>query len=194
VKPGSANVCGRRAGGYRGGSRPEHVRRIPMATLVRHAMSEAPKTLEPTMTAADAAGIMASYDVGAVPLVEAGRVVGVVTDRDIVTRIVAARRDPLDVQLREFASTAVVEVSPDTDLVGARDLMAAHRIRRLPVVKDGQLVGMLSLGDVALASASKRVVGEVLTDVSESASTEDLNPGPDRGTPDRVAEQEDARS
>jgi CBS domain-containing protein len=165
-----------------------------MATLVRHAMSEAPKTLEPTMTAADAAGIMASYDVGAVPLVEAGRVVGVVTDRDIVTRIVAARRDPLDVQLREFASTAVVEVSPDTDLVGARDLMAAHRIRRLPVVKDGQLVGMLSLGDVALASASKRVVGEVLTDVSESASTEDLNPGPDRGTPDRVAEQEDARS
>jgi CBS domain-containing protein len=149
-----------------------------MAILVRHAMSEAPKTLEPTMTAADAAGIMASYDVGAVPLVEAGRVVGVITDRDIVTRVVAARRDPLDVQLQEFATTAVVEVSPDTDLVGARDLMAAHRIRRLPVVKDGQLVGMLSLGDVALASASKRVVGEVLTDVSESASTEDRNPWP----------------
>src|SRR5689334_1011713 len=106
-----------------------------MAILVRHAMSEAPKTLEPTMTATDAAGIMASYDVGAVPLVEAGRVVGVITDRDIVTRVIAARRDPLDVQLQEFATIAVVEVSPDTDLVGARDLMAAHRIRRLPVVK-----------------------------------------------------------
>jgi CBS domain-containing protein len=72
--------------------------------------------------------------------------------------------------------------------------MAAHRIRRLPVVKDGQLVGMLSLGDVALASASKRVVGEVLVDVSESASTEDRNPGPDPGTPDRVAEAEKAGS
>lgn len=165
-----------------------------MAILVRHAMSEAPKTLEPTMTAADAAGIMASYDVGAVPLVEAGRVVGVITDRDIVTRVVAARRDPLEVQLQEFASSAIVEVSPDTDLVGARDLMAAHRIRRLPVVKDGHLVGMLSLGDVALASASKRVVGEVLADVSESASTEDRNAGPDTGTPDRVTEPGSAGS
>ena len=99
---------------------------------------------------------MASYDVGAVPLVEAGRVVGVIADRDIVTRVVAARRDPLDVQLQEFASTAVVDVSPDTDLVAPGSEWPRIGLRRLPVVKDGQLVGILSLGDVALASASKR--------------------------------------
>jgi CBS domain-containing protein len=68
----------------------------------------------------------------------------------------------------------------------ARDLMATHRIRRLPVVKDDELVGVLSLGDVALADASNRAVGDTLEEVSMSDSTTELNAGPDRGTPDRV--------
>jgi CBS domain-containing protein len=157
-----------------------------MATLVRHAMSEAPKALDPTMVVSDAAGIMANYDVGAVPVVEGGRVIGMVTDRDIVTRVVAARKDASEVCLGDIATTSLVEVSPDMDLVSARDLMAEHRIRRLPVVKDDQLVGILSLGDVALASASKRAVGETLVDVSESERTMDLNDGPDVGTPGRA--------
>jgi predicted transcriptional regulator len=65
--------------------------------------------------------------------------------------------------------------------------MAEHRIRRLPVMKDDKLVGILSLGDIALQDASKRAVGEALEHVSESPSTADMNEdAPERGTPDRV--------
>jgi CBS domain-containing protein len=158
-----------------------------MSTLVRHAMTEAPKALSPDLSAGDAAGIMANFDVGAVPIIEAGdRLVGIVTDRDLAIRVLAARKDPNHVSLGEIATTDVVTVTPDTDLAHARELMRERRIRRLPVVKGGALVGILSLGDVAVASASKREVGETLGAVSQSASTAQLNDGPARGTPARA--------
>ncbi len=163
-----------------------------MSLLVRHAMSEAPRSATPDMTAADAAGLMRSFDVGVIPLVEGDRLVGLVTDRDLVVRVIADREDPGRVRLEEIATTATVTVSPDEQLTAARDLMAQHRIRRLPVVKDGQLVGMLSLGDVALAEASKREVGQALEEISESASTTTLNEGPDAGTPERVQDRREA--
>jgi CBS domain-containing protein len=156
-----------------------------MTTLVRHAMTEAPKTLSATMSASDAAGIMANFDVGVVPVTDGERLVGVVTDRDLVTRVLALRRDPETVDLGDIATTSFVDISPDMELAEARELMARHRIRRLPVVKDGRLVGILSLGDVAVAAASKRAVGEALQDISESESTRDENPGPAKGTPVR---------
>jgi CBS domain-containing protein len=154
-----------------------------MSILVRHAMTEAPKTLGPAMSAADAAGMMAQFDVGVIPVASDEGLIGLVTDRDIVVRVVAKRRDPTDVPLGEIVTQAVVTVSPDTQLSQARDLMAEHKIRRLPVVKDGALVGILALGDVAIADASKRAVGEALGEVSESASTTEANDGPVRGTP-----------
>lgn len=154
--------------------------------LVRHAMTEAPRTARPDMKAADAAGLMAKFDVGVVPVADDGRLVGLVTDRDLVVRVIADRRDPTEVQLRDIVTASPVTVTPDTQLSEARDLMAAHRVRRLPVVKDGQLVGILSLGDVALADASKRAVGETLERLSVSPSTTELNGGPDPGTPQRV--------
>jgi len=159
-----------------------------MALLVRHVMTEEPKAARPDMTAADAAGLMRTFDVGAIPLVEDDRLVGLVTDRDLVVRALAHRADPAQVRLGEIATTATVTISPDAQLSEARDLMAERRVRRLPVTKDGRLVGMVSLGDIALADASPRAVGETLRVVSESGSTRSLNEGPDRGTPDRVRE------
>jgi cobalamin biosynthesis Mg chelatase CobN len=85
----------------------------------------------------------------------------------------------------------VTTVTPDARLSEARDVMAEQRIRRLPVLKDGELVGIVSLGDVALADASKRAVGETLEEVSESPSTVDRNDGPDLGMPERVREAAD---
>jgi CBS domain-containing protein len=161
-----------------------------MATLVRHAMTEAPKTLSVSMSAADAAGMMVNFDIGAVPVTdEDGALQGIVTDRDLVVRVLADRTDPTAVTLGDVLTRSLVEVSPDTELAQANELMAEHRIRRLPVTKDGELVGILSLGDVALALASKRSVGETLEHVSASPETEATNPGPDQGTPDRVAER-----
>ncbi|MGZ4150891.1 MAG: CBS domain-containing protein [Actinomycetota bacterium] len=158
--------------------------------LVRHAMSSDLKTAKPDMTAADAAGLMRNYDVGVIPVVEDdGTLVGLVTDRDLVVRVIADREDPNQVRLRDIATKSVVTVTPDMSISDARDLMAEHKVRRLPVMKDGRIVGIISLGDVALADASKRAVGDTLEDVSESPSTTDVEANaPERGTPERVQE------
>jgi CBS domain-containing protein len=160
-----------------------------MSMLVRHAMTESPRTLGANMSAEDAAGMMAQFDVGAIPVVEGDRLLGLVTDRDLVIRVLAGRKDPSEVRLGDIATEALITATPDMRLSAARDLMATHRIRRLPVLKDGELVGVLSLGDVALADASKRAVGNTLEEVSVSESTVDLNDGPDRGTPERVRDR-----
>lgn len=159
-----------------------------MSILVRHAMSAEPKTLGEDMSAADAAGMMASYDIGVVPVVgHDHEMIGLVTDRDIVVRVIAGRKDPRLTRLAEIATKNIVDVSPDTRLSDARDLMSRHQIRRLPVCKDGRLVGILSLGDVALAAASKRAVGDTLEDVSGSERTAVQDQDrPARGTPERV--------
>ena len=161
-----------------------------MAMLVRHAMTESPKTAKPDMTAADAAALMKQFDVGAIPVADGGSLVGLVTDRDLVIRVMANRQDPQTVRLSEILTKSPATVTPDTQLSEARDLMAQHKVRRLPVVKGDDLVGILSLGDVALASASERVVGETLEHISESASTTDISEGPDRGTPGRAQQQD----
>src|SRR5438552_16377569 len=106
-----------------------------MAMLVRHAMTESPQTARPDMTAADAAGLMRGMDVGVVPVVEDGKLVGLVTDRDLVVRVLALRKDADELALSEVVTKSPVTVSPDTKLSEARDLMAEHRVRRLPVVK-----------------------------------------------------------
>jgi CBS domain-containing protein len=162
-----------------------------MSILVRHAMTETPKTASPSMNAADAAGLMKQFDVGAIPVAEGESLLGLVTDRDLVIRVVAERKDPTEVQLSEILTKSPVTVSPDTKLSEARNLMAEHRVRRLPVTKADKLVGILSLGDVALADASERAVGQALEDISESKSTSDLGDDPPRGTPERVMEARD---
>jgi CBS domain-containing protein len=160
-----------------------------MSILVRHAMTEAPQTIRPDMSAADAAGLMKSEDVGALPVVGDGELLGVVTDRDLVVRVLAERQDPGSVRVGDIATKSPVTVTPDMRLSEARELMAKHQVRRLPVMKRNELVGILSLGDVAWADASTREVGEALRAVSESESTVTQNETADRGTPDRVRQK-----
>ncbi len=140
--------------------------------LVRHLMSVEPKAARPDMNAFDAAGLMAQHDIGAVPIVdEEGRLLGLVTDRDLATRVLASRSDPGSVRLGDLATRkGVITATPDVQVSEARDLMGEHRIRRLPVVKEGRLVGMISLGDIAATSASDRAVGEVLAQISRPPS------------------------
>jgi CBS domain-containing protein len=157
-----------------------------MTILVRHAMTEAPQTAGPDMNAADAAALMKQLDTGVIPIAEGDELLGLVTDRDLVLRVIAERKDPTDVRLGDILTRSPVTVSPDEKISEARDLMAEHQIRRLPVVKGDRLVGILSIGDLALADASKRAVGEALEDVSESDSTAETSDYPERGTPERV--------
>jgi CBS domain-containing protein len=159
-----------------------------MSILVRHAMTEAPLTIGPEMNAADAAAMMKSQDVGVLPVIQGDELIGLVTDRDLVIRVLAERRDPMDVKVGDVATKSPVTVTPDTRLSEARELMDRHKVRRLPVMKADELVGILSLGDVAWADASTREVGETLRSVSESEDTRTTNVSADRGTPDRVME------
>jgi CBS domain-containing protein len=157
-----------------------------MTILVRHAMTESPQTARPDMSAEDAAGLMKQLDVGVIPVADGDELVGLVTDRDLVTRVLAERKDPAQVHLSDIATRSPVTVSPDMRISEARDLMAEHKVRRLPVVKADRLVGILSLGDVAQADASDRALGETLEEISESPATSSLSGSPTRGTPDRV--------
>ena len=139
-------------------------------TTVRDAMTPGVETVEPSQPLLDAAKLMKSGDFGSVPVVENGRLVGVLTDRDIVVRAVAQGLDPSSARVGEVASTGPVTVEPDQDLAEALRLMAQHRVRRLPVVDDGKLVGVLSQADVALEGRDKEV-GDVVQEISQPTST-----------------------
>jgi CBS domain-containing protein len=156
--------------------------------LVRHVMAEAPQTLTPDATAEEAAKLMAEHDVGAIPVVGTdGEARGIVTDRDLVLRAVAVRKDPSSTHVREVMTDEdLVTISPDAQVSEARALMAERRVRRILVTKEDRLVGVVSIGDVAEADASKRAVGEALEDISASGQTLRRNEGPATGTPERV--------
>ena len=141
-----------------------------MAQSVRDVMTPSVRTVSPSQSLAEAAEVMKGEDVGAVPVVEEGRLAGIVTDRDIVIRAVADRRDPQTVKVEEVASRDLVTVEPEQDLDQALALMARHQVRRLPVVEQGQLVGMLAQADVALEAKEKKV-GETVEEISKPTST-----------------------
>jgi CBS domain-containing protein len=142
-----------------------------MAKSVRDVMTPGVRTVSPSQSLAEAAEVMKGEDVGSVPVVEEGRLAGIVTDRDIVTRAVAERRDPQTVKVAEVASRELVTVEPEQDLDEALALMARHQVRRLPVVEAGQLVGMLAQADLALEAKEKKV-GETVEEISKPTSTE----------------------
>jgi CBS domain-containing protein len=142
-----------------------------MAKSVRDVMTPGVQTVSASQSLAEAAEVMKGEDVGSVPVVEEGRLAGIVTDRDIVTWAVAERRDPQTVKVDEVASRELVTVEPDQDLDEALALMARHQVRRLPVVEEGQLVGMLAQADVALEAKEKQV-GETVEQISKPTSTE----------------------
>jgi CBS domain-containing protein len=137
-----------------------------MAKKVRDVMTSNPCSIDADKSVAYAAKMMRDEDVGIAPIVEGDRLVGVLTDRDIVVRVVAEGRDPEQVQARETASGELVTLDPDQDLDEALRLMARHQVRRLPVVEeDGRLVGVVAQADVA-KEADEREVGEVVEQIS----------------------------
>jgi CBS domain-containing protein len=133
---------------------------------VQEAMTSNPTAITPETTVQEAAQLMKSEDVGALPIVEDGRLTCVITDRDLVIRGVAGGLDAAT-SVRELASKAVVTIDPQQSLDEAARLMAQHQIRRLPVVEeDGRLVGMLAQADVA-AAGHDTLTGDVVQKISQ---------------------------
>jgi CBS domain-containing protein len=137
-----------------------------MALQVRHVMTEAPKTLGTDRTAGDAAGLMAQFDFGAVPVTEGDELVGIVTDRDLVVQVVARGLDPNSVNVADVYTDKPVVATPDEPLDQALQRMAEEQVRRLPVVSDGRLVGMLAQADVA-RSADAESTGQMVEEISQ---------------------------
>ncbi|MDX6396636.1 MAG: hypothetical protein QOJ43_44 [Gaiellaceae bacterium] len=137
-----------------------------MHKTIQESMTPNPTTIEPTTAAREAARIMKSEDVGALPIVEDGKLVGMITDRDLAIRVLAEGKDA-DTPVSEIASRDVVTADPQQSLEEAGRLMAEHQIRRLPVVEeDGRLVGILAQADVA-ESGHDALTGEVVERISQ---------------------------
>jgi CBS domain-containing protein len=138
-----------------------------MSRSIREIMTSNPSTIEPEKPVAEAARIMKQEDAGVVPVVENGRLTGMVTDRDIAIRVVAEGKDPQSTTVGEVASKNLVTVDPQQDLDEALRLMAQHQVRRLPVVEeDGRLVGVVAQADVA-RTADDTKTGQVVQEISQ---------------------------
>src|SRR6266487_2723537 len=139
-----------------------------MGQRIREVMTANPSTIEADGFVVEAAKIMKQEDAGVVPVTENGRLIGMVTDRDIAIRVVAEGKDPQSTSIREVASTDPVTIDPQQDLDEALRLMAQHQVRRLPVVEeDGRLVGVVAQADIA-REGDDRQTGQLVEEISES--------------------------
>lgn len=136
---------------------------------VRDLMSKSVVTIALEESAALAARLLSRHELGALPVCAPdGTLAGIVTDRDIVTRCVAAGEEPGRVPVRDIMSPAPSVITPETPVSAAARLMAQRQVRRLPVVEQGQVVGMLSLGDLARSRRTDTEAAEALSDISAS--------------------------
>lgn len=134
---------------------------------IREIMTPDVEVIRPDDTMQTAAKMMADYDVGALPIGENDRLVGMITDRDITVRGVAPGRDPGKTTVRQMMSGRVLYCFEDEDSAEVAHKMGASQVRRLPVLnRDKRLVGIVSLGDLAIGGA-KRQGEEALQDISE---------------------------
>ena len=139
---------------------------------VREIMTRDVTALAPTATIAEVAQHMRYLNVGSIPLMQNDRLVGVITDRDIVVRVVADGLDPHLEQAEMHMTREPITVTPDTSVAEAARVMASKQVRRLPVVEGGRLVGYLALGDLAVQDKDKRV-GDTLEHISEPGGPQD---------------------
>jgi CBS domain-containing protein len=136
-------------------------------TTAREIMSPGVEYLKTTETAADAASRLASTGVGAVPVCESdGHLAGMVTDRDIVIKVVAAGKDPKATPLGDLADQEeVVTIGADDSVEEAAETMKRHQVRRLPVIDGEDVVGLVSQADLARALQPAQV-GDLLATIS----------------------------
>ena len=136
---------------------------------VRDCMSENVVTITPEESAALAARLMTRHNLGVLAVCDYhGKLQGVVTDRDIITRCVAVDQDPSRVPVADIMSAQVETIAPEENAQAATERMARKQVRRLPVQERGRLVGMVSLGDVAVRPDYTMEAGEALQEISQN--------------------------
>jgi len=137
-----------------------------MAKSVQELMTRNPCSIDADKSVTYAAKMLRDEDVGLAPIVDGGRLVGTVTDRDIAIRVVAEGKDPESTKVKEIASINLVTVDPQQDLDEALKLMAKHQVRRLPVIEEGgRLVGLVAQADIARRGDEKQT-GRLVEEIS----------------------------
>jgi CBS domain-containing protein len=137
-----------------------------MGKRIRDVMTTNPTSIDASTTVREAAESMRDEDIGMIPVLEDGRLVGTLTDRDIAIRVVAEDLDPETTPVIDIASTHLVTVDPSQDLDEALELMAEHQVRRLPALdEDGHLIGIVAQADVAREAEAERA-GQTVEQIS----------------------------
>jgi len=142
-----------------------------MAKSVHDAMTADPRSIGASASVVEAARLMREQHIGSLPVTEDDRLVGMITDRDVTTRVVAESAVPETTSVGDVYSRDLVSVEPNSDLDEALRLMARHQVRRLPVVENGRLVGMVAQADIALKENEKRT-GQLVGAISERSEGE----------------------
>lgn len=132
-------------------------------------MTPSPTACQPQHTAIEAAELMRREDCGLVPVIsENGKLIGVLTDRDIVIKVVAEGRDPRNTAVSEVMSTDLVTCLPQETIETAMEQMATRQVRRIPIVeRDGALVGIVAQADIATRLGKDNATGQVVQAISE---------------------------
>ena len=141
-----------------------------MAKSVRDAMTADPRPIGASASVVEAARLMREQHIGSLPVTEDDRLVGMITDRDITTRVVAESAVPETTSVGDVYSRDLISVEPNSDLDEALRLMARHQVRRLPVVENDRLVGMVAQADIALKESER--TGELVGAISEPSEEE----------------------
>ncbi|MGX5715389.1 CBS domain-containing protein [Arthrobacter sp. MAHUQ-56] len=136
-------------------------------SAVREFMTTDARCIRESESLTDAARMMLDLDCGSLPICgDDGKLMGMITDRDIVIKCVAAGRDPGQMTARDLASGKPYWIDADANVDAAIDMMEKHQVRRLPVISDHKLVGIISQGDIARNYSEQRV-GELVEHISE---------------------------
>jgi len=135
------------------------------ATTARSVMTENVEVIDSQATVLDAAKRLTDLDIGAMPICDGERLRGMLTDRDIVTKVVSQGKDPAKVRVNELETSKPVTIGADDSIEEAMRTMADHKIRRLPVIDGHRLIGMLSQADLAKALSTEQT-GELVATIS----------------------------
>ena len=144
---------------------------------VKDCMCNQAVCVKPEASICDVAKLMGDNHIGCVPVCEkSGKIVGIVTDRDIILRGIACDKDNKTTPISEIMTTEVIKASPDTDINSVADIMAKNQIRRVPIVLDEKVVGIVTLGNLAQTPECKdEKLGEVLDCICDCRGKTDKN-------------------
>ncbi len=144
---------------------------------VKDIMTKNVAYIGPDSTVVEAAQMMQKHNIGSIPVCDQSGVVGIVTDRDIIVRNIAHGNNPQSTPVKDVMTSKVTTASPEADVSEITEMMAGNQIRRVPVVENNMIVGMLALGDVAADNRLNMEASEALSEISKPANPEMMNKG-----------------